>query len=122
MTHVTNKNVLPDEPKVLRKGRRGCLDALAIDGMIVDETKLYSRNLSMARIDYRKAFDLFPHGWIGKMLRAIRTLIPKWKTNISVKTTEGRVHIPITLRRGLFQGDSVTPTLLAYALSPSCTL
>ena len=58
MTHVTTKNVLPDEQKALRKGRRGCLDALVIDGMIVDETKLYSRNLSVAWIDYRKAFDL----------------------------------------------------------------
>ena len=81
-------NVLPDEQKALRKGRRGCLDALAIDGMIVDEMKLYSRNVSVAWIDYRKAFDFIPHGWIGKMLRAIRTprsirkaikaLIPKW--------------------------------------------
>ena len=38
----------------------------------------------------------------------------EWKTNISVKTTEGRVHIPITLRRGLFQGDSLSPLLLLF--------
>ena len=30
--------------------------------------QLYSRNLSVAWIDYRKAFDLIPHAWIGKML------------------------------------------------------
>ena len=128
MAHVTNKNVLPEEQKALRKGRRGCLDAVAVDGMIVEETKLYSRNLSVAWIDYRKAFDLIPHGWIGKMLRAVRApwlirkaikaLIPKWKTNFSVKTTEGRVHIPITLRRGLFQGDSLSPLLFCLCIAP----
>ena len=51
MTHVTDKRVLPEEQKALRKGRLGCLDTLAIDGKVAEETKSYSRSLSVAWID-----------------------------------------------------------------------
>ena len=30
------------------------------------------RNLSMAGVDYKKAFDMVPHRWIGHLLKAIR--------------------------------------------------
>ena len=34
MTHVKAKNLLPEEQKALRRGRRGCLDALTVDAAI----------------------------------------------------------------------------------------
>ena len=58
--HVESRQILPEEQKALRKGRRGCLDALAVDGMAVIESKMSKRNLSVAWIDYRKAFDMIP--------------------------------------------------------------
>ncbi len=45
------------EQKALRKGRRGCLDALTIDKAVAEEVRVYRRN----RIDYQKVFDLVPH-------------------------------------------------------------
>ncbi len=61
MAHVVEKRVLPEEQKALRKGRRGCLDALTIDKAVAEEVRVYRRNLSVAWIDYQKAFDLVPH-------------------------------------------------------------
>ncbi len=53
-------------------GRRGCLDALAIDAAVAEETKIDDRDLSVGWIDYQKAFDSVPHQWLRQVLRAIR--------------------------------------------------
>ena len=65
--------------------------------------------------------------WIRKALRAIRAprlvrrmvdiLMPGWKTDIEVWTAGGKRRLPICLKRGLFQGDSLSP-LLFCRVSP----
>ena len=62
--HVTEHNNLP--PFVLQKGRRGCLDALMFDSMVVEDATLRGR---VAWIDYQKAFDMVPHGWLKEVLK-----------------------------------------------------
>lgn len=128
MQHVMEKGILPEEQKALRKGQRGCLDALLIDAAVTKEVKIYGRDLSMAWIDYRKAFDMVPHKWINQMLKAIRApkwvrrtirnLIPKWETEISLQTTEDTASFPIALKRGVFQGDSLSPLLFCLCIAP----
>ena len=86
------------------------------------------RDLSVCWVDYRKAFDLVPHVWIRKALRAIRAprlvrrmvdiLMPGWKTDIEVWTAGGKRRLPICLKRGLFQGDSLSPLLFCLCVSP----
>lgn len=44
--HVTRNRLLPEEQKVLRNGRRGCPDALVIDGVITGEARLHKQDLS----------------------------------------------------------------------------
>lgn len=61
MVHMTEVDALPREQKAMRRGRRGCLDALVVDSMVAQEAKGEKRNLSMGWVDYRKAFDLVPH-------------------------------------------------------------
>ena len=46
----------------------GGRDQLLINKMVVEEVKLRKKNLSMAWIDYRKAFDSVPYSWIEKTL------------------------------------------------------
>ncbi len=126
--HVEAKRILPAEQKALRKGRRGCLDALVVDAAVAGETKLRRRDLSMGWVDYKKAFDMVPHPWLKQVLKAIRTprevrkpigrLIPLWKTIITVSTDEGLRTIPINLKRGVFQGDSLSPLLFCLSVAP----
>ena len=132
------------EQKALRKGTRGCLDAIVINEAVARETKVgqqrregrYRLNpppppvfLAVAWIDYRKAYDMTPHRWIKSALkaiqapvliqRAIRRLIPRWKTDISVRRAKrGWEKIPVSLERGLFQGDSLSPLLFCLGIVP----
>ena len=54
--HVMEHNTLPPEQFALRKGRRGCLDALMVDSMVAEDATLRSRSLGVTWIDYQKAF------------------------------------------------------------------
>ena len=126
--HLENSGILPDEQKALRKGRRGCLDALVIDSMIIRETKLRRMNLSVAWIDYKKAYDRVPHGWLERVLEYIHApekvrhclsrLIPLWETEFSIRSGTGTARASLTLKRGLFQGDSLSPLLFCLCIVP----
>lgn len=117
--HVLRKDVLPDEQKALRKGKRGCLDTLASDAAIAIETKMFGQNLLVAWVDCCKVFDMVPHKWINRMLKAIRapiwrseSLIPKWETEIGLKNPV--VHTPMVLKRGV----TLSPLLFCLAIVP----
>ena len=47
-----------------RKGSRGTNDLLYIDRAVIKEVKSRNKNLAMAWIDYKKAYDVVPHSWI----------------------------------------------------------
>ena len=125
--HVESFDILPAEQKALRKGRRGCLDALLIDTMITESTKDEQRDLSVAWIDYQKAYDRVPHGWLQMVLRAIkapenvrdciRRLSEKWETEFSIGK-EKEVRVNMHPQRGLFQGDSLSPLLFCLCILP----
>ncbi len=125
MHQVEAKEDLPEEQKALRKGRRGCLDALTIDAATTAEAAMNQRDLSIGWVDYQKAFDLVPHAWIVKVLKAVRApsevrkaverLMPDWKTNLA---KEGTKMIPVQLKRGFFQGDSLSPLLFCLCVAP----
>ena len=59
------------EQKALRKGRRGCHDALMIDNIIIESARMEKGELSVAWVDYQKAYDRVPHRWLLTVLRAI---------------------------------------------------
>ena len=125
--HVDDNKLLPIEQKALRKGNRGCQDALMVDSMIVKEATIKHRNLSMAWIDYQKAYDRVPHGWILEVLRAIaappeiihllENLAVNWRSVFSLSGNEEQ-SFPLTYKRGLFQGDSLSPLLFCLCVTP----
>ena len=126
--HVFRLGILPAEQKAFRKETRGCLDALTVDGSIAEEAKRDKRSLSVAWVDYRKAYDLVPHRRVNEMLRAIRApkairalvrvLTKMWATDLCLLTAEGPKHIPIRMKRGIFQGDSLFPLLFRLCVAP----
>jgi hypothetical protein len=64
-SHLEEHNLLPTEQKGNHSGSRGCKDQLLMSKAILEDSKKIKNNLSMAWIDYQKAFDSVQHSWIG---------------------------------------------------------
>jgi hypothetical protein len=69
--YVDDENLISKEQKGCCRGSKGCKDQLLISNAILQECKRRKKNLSMAWIDYQKAFDRVPHSCIIKSLELI---------------------------------------------------
>ena len=56
-----DQEMLPEEQKGYRKGSRGTDISLYIDRAVIKAVKSRNKNLAMAWIDYKKAYDMVPH-------------------------------------------------------------
>ena len=123
--HLQTNELLVDEQKGCRRQSRGTKDQLLIDREVLREAKRKKRFLSMAWIDYRKAYDMLPHSWILetlgmiKVAKNIKGLLERsmadWKT---VLTANGKNLGEVDIRRGIFQGDTLSPLLFVVAMIP----
>ncbi|MEM7298655.1 MAG: reverse transcriptase domain-containing protein [Bacteroidota bacterium] len=108
--HLHSNGLLPDEQKGCRKGTRGTKDQLLIDKAVLKEAKRKHRCLSMAWIDYRKAYDMIPHTWILEMLdttkvagnigRLVKESMRHWTTEL---TSNGQSLGEVKINRGSFR-------------------
>ena len=62
--HLDQQKMLPEEQKRCRTRSRGTNDLIYIDRAVIREVKSRKKNLAMAWIDYKKAYDMVPHSWI----------------------------------------------------------
>lgn len=100
-----------------------------IDRCVTQDSIQYKRNLSMAWIDYGKAFDTISHEVLIDLLerlfvhpiimRCMKLLFPVWETHFTI-TSDGHSTSTgmVTYRRGLFQGDSLSPLVFCISLLP----
>ena len=120
--HLDQEKLLPEEQKGCRKGSRETNDLLYIDRAVIKEVKSSNKNLAMAWIDYKKAYDMVPYLWIIESLdlfgvaENIKSFLvnsmEKWKVMLCSGNSElGEVKI----KRGIFQGDSLS--LLVFVLT-----
>ena len=58
--HLDQEKLLPEEQKWGRKRSRGTNDLLYIDRAVMKEVKSTNKNLAMAWIDYKNAYDMVP--------------------------------------------------------------
>ena len=124
-THLENSKLLPDEQKGCRKNSRGTKDQLLIDKTIIRNCKRRKTNLGVAWVDFKKAFDMVPHAWIIKclimvgapnnLIGMLKSSMEKWKT---VLTAANEVLGEIDVKRGIFQGDSLSPLLFVISMIP----
>ena len=117
------------EQRGSKRGVAGCKENLLIDRCVTQDSVQYKRNLSMAWIDYRKAFDMTSHELIVHLLRClavpdpvvrcIEELMPLWRTRFTITSGNDRVQTePVSFKRGVFQGDSLSPLLFCISLLP----
>ena len=66
---LTSRGSFPDEQKECCKGSRGISELLYIDQHILNESKNRRKNLVMAWIDYKKAYDIVPQSWVINCLK-----------------------------------------------------
>ena len=124
-TYLEDTNTIPKEQKGCRRKCKGTKDHLLIDKMIMRNCKRRKTNLSMAWIDYRKAFDMVPHSWLLECLRLygaadnlvslLANTMHHWKTTLRAA---GTTLAEVNIRRGIFQGDSLSPLLFIIAMIP----
>ena len=116
---------LPEEQKGCRRKSRGTKDQLLIDKAILKDCKRRQKNLAMAWVDYKKAYDMVPHSWIIECLKLVNVSdniisfiqgsMAKWKTEL---TASGRTLCEVDIKRGIFQGDSLSPLLFVICMIP----
>ena len=66
---LEEKDLLPQEQKGGRNKCQGTADQLYIDQMVLKEVKRRKRNVAMAWVDYKKAYDMVPHSWLEECFR-----------------------------------------------------
>ena len=107
--HLSEKNVLPDEQKGCRKDSRGTKDQLLIIKQILKHCKKHQRNLAMGWINYKKAYDKVPHGWMieamkmvgisDNILNLFENRKETWRTELTA--CNGSLE-EVEIRRGIF--------------------
>lgn len=123
--HLEEHCLWPVEQKGCKKLSRGTKDQLLIDKMILRDCRERKVGLHTAWIDYKKAYDSVPHSWLLKSLemlkvnaktrRCLENAMGKWKTELTVNNeTIGECNI----RRGIFQGDALSPLWFVAAMVP----
>ena len=128
-SHLEKEAIMTSEERGGKKDCYGCRDQLLINNATLENCEKRKKNLSTAWIDYSKAFDSVPHSWILKCLQMYKiqpvliTFIEKsmsqWKTNMTLVHKEGVLETgPIRIKRGILQGDSLSPLLFTMSLNP----
>ena len=128
-THSEELSLLPAEQKGCHPGSNGCKDQLMISKAMYEDCRRRNKNLSIAWIDYQKAFDSVPHSWVeksiefvgvnSKIVRFCKLSMEKWDTRLFLKTKQEVMQLqPIQIRRGIFQGDCLSPLFFCIALIP----
>jgi hypothetical protein len=128
--HLDRYGILAEEQKGCRRGSRGCKEQVLIDSVVVGA----SRKLHTAYIDYKKAFDSVPHSWILEVLgiyglsdtivRFLGQIMERWETVLMLRLNgpNSVETSPIRIRRGIYQGDSLSPLLFCLAMNPLSTI
>ena len=90
--YLDSNDRFPIKQKRCKKESRGTKDQLLIDKTVMNDCRKRHTNLSMARVDYKEAYDMIPHSWIIESLKVanvadnivnfIERSMKSWKINL----------------------------------------
>ena len=123
--HLDQEKLLPEEQKECRKTFRGTNYLLYIDRAVIKQVKSRNKKLAMVWIDFKEAYDMFPHSLIIECLylfgvaENIKSLLVNsmemGKVMLCSRNSElGEVEI----KQVIFQGDSLSSLVFVLALIP----
>ena len=122
---LTSRGLFPDKQKGCHKGSRGTAELLYIDQHILNESKTRLKNLAMAWIDYKKAYDIVPQSWIINCLKMYKIsheviyFIEETMKNLRLELTAGGwSSAEEKIQIDIFQGDALSPLLFLTAIMP----
>ena len=127
--HLEHYDLMEGQQRGTKSGCFGTMDNLLIDRAVMLDCQRGKRNLSMAWIDVRKAYDSVDHDWLCAMTdvhrlpiwlgKVIRKLCASWNTRVVATTRQGReTSRKIRFMKGLPQGDPLCPRLFTLCLNP----
>jgi hypothetical protein len=129
--YLRKRKIIPEEQIALRGGVWGCTHALTLDqSLSADAQNQKQRPISVAWIDYAKAFDSVPHSYVTWLFNAVRApgpikkflsgLMRQWRVRYEIRNPRGKAlrssHLRIS--SGVLQGDSFSPLLFCLAMAP----
>ena len=117
--------MLPQKQKGCRKSSRGTNDLLYTDRAAIKGVKSRNKNLAMAWINYKKAYDMVPHSWIIESINSfgvaenIKSLLLNSMGKRKVMLCSGNSELgDVETKLGIFQGNSLSPLAFVLALIP----
>uniref|UniRef100_A0A914NTP9 Reverse transcriptase domain-containing protein n=1 Tax=Meloidogyne incognita TaxID=6306 RepID=A0A914NTP9_MELIC len=122
--------IWPAEQLACKKGVWGCTEAHVLDATVMrDATNQKGSELSMAWIDFSKAFDSIPHKYLRWVLNSIglhpsvchllKRLMDKWSIYYEQRTSRGMERSKaLKVQNGVLQGDSLSPILFCICIAP----
>ena len=129
--YVSERNMVAIEQRALQKNIWGCTHAPTVDQtLIADAHDQKQRPISVAWIDYAKAFDSIPHTYIKWVLRSrqvppplrklLKGLMNQWQVKYEVKVKGGKVNQSnyLKTRAEILQRDSFSPLLFCLGMVP----
>ena len=127
---LTSRGLLHDEQRGCREGSRGTAELLYIDQHLLNESKTRRKNLAMAWIDYKMAYDMVPlkmaydmvplnclkmYKISHEVINFIEQTMKTWRVDL---TAGGRSIAETKIQRGIFLGDALSPLLFIIAMMP----
>ena len=127
--HLLDNNILAEEQQGARRGSYGTKQQLIINKSLLEHAIKSRRNISVTYYDYAKAYDSVPHEWIIETLKTykissniinfLKWVMPMWRTKLILRHKNGVMEVnDILIRRGIFQGDILSPLLFILAINP----
>ena len=120
---LINRRLFPEEQKGCRKGIRRTRHLLYIDQYILNESKTRRKNVGIAGIDDKMAYDVVPQSWIidwlkmykisDEVLKFIENTMENWRVGL---TAVRNCLAEVKLQREVFYVDALLPLLFVIAM------